>query len=811
VDGSYRLKSPDPTGPPAAPAVARRSHREADLAMLAKTIRPALTILLCCASTAALAQGPKPAPTAPGPSGYAARLAPTLAKYCVGCHGPDRAKGNLNLAGFPDEASVLRDLKTWRKVLEHVEGGSMPPEGKPRPPADESARVVHYLQSLLSKAGCSVAPDPGRVTLRRLNREEYNNTVRDLVGVDFRPADDFPSDDVGYGFDNIGDVLTLPPLLMEKYLTAAESISEQAVLADDTPRGNTRRWKAEALAKSDAGSPHGESGFWLMSTNAEVGVDGAFPRAGSYIIRARAFGQQAGKDLPRLEFLIDSKPARAFEVKGEEDAPAVFEARVKLKHPAGRFAAAFTNDAWYPEVQDPNRRDRNLALDYLEVVGPLHSLPHDLPDSHRKILFRRPNHLNRREVAREVLARFATRAFRRPASAAEVERLVGLVDLAERGGDRFEKGIQLAMQAVLVSPHFLFRVELESRPGAPRALTDLELASRLSYFLWSSMPDDDLLDLAARGQLRSGSNLDAQVARMLKDARAKEFVENFSGQWLQTRNLKLASPDRERFAPFDEPLRRAMAQEVELFFAAIVRDDRPIADFLHADYTFLNERLAKHYGIPGVAGDQFRRVLLADRKRGGILTMASVLTVTSNPTRTSPVKRGKFILEEILGTPPPPPPPGVSDLPDEKKDVARGSLRTRMEQHRADPNCASCHARMDPLGFALENFDAIGAWRDQDGPFPVDASGTLPKGERFVGPVELKAVLLTRIGPFAHCLTEKMMTYALGRGLTYQDHCIVEKIADGAIRDGGRFSRLISGIVHSDPFGKRGVQGSLTP
>ena len=775
--------------------------------MLAKTIRPILLFSLVCVD--AREQGPKPAPAVAPPSAYPARVLPILAKYCVGCHGPIKPKHGLNLAAYTTEAAALKDLKTWEKVLENVQGGSMPPDDQPQLSEGESKQFTQYLQSLLSKANCSIAQDPGRVTLRRLNREEYNNTVRDLVGVDFRPADDFPSDDVGYGFDNIGDVLSLPPLLMEKYLSAAESIAEQAILADDEPRGPTRRFKADAVAKEGSGHVNGESGFWLMATNAEVGVDNAFPRSGTYILRVRVYGQQAGNDLPKLEFLIDGKPARAFDVKAEQDSPAVFEAKLKIKLPVKRFAAAFTNDAYFPDFPDPNKRDRNLAVDWLEVVGPLYSLPNDLPDSHKKIIFRRPTHLNRREVAREVLKKIATRAFRRPATPAEVDRLVTLVDLALKNGDRFEKGIQLAVQAVLVSPHFLFRVELETRPGAPRVLTDLELASRLSYFLWSSMPDDELLDLASKKQLRAGNNLDAQVARMLKDARSREFVENFAGQWLQTRNLKLSSPDRGRFNKFDEPLRLAMAREVEFFFAAIVHDDRPIADFLHADYTFLNERLAKHYGIEGVTGDQFRRVTLTDPRRGGVVTMASTLTVTSNPTRTSPVKRGKWILEEILGTPPPPPPPNVADLPDEKKDVARGTLRARMEKHRADPNCASCHARMDPLGFGLENFDAIGSWRDQDGKFPVDASGTLPGGQSFVGPVELKAVLLTKIKPFSRCLTEKLMTYALGRGLEYPDRCVVEKVADSAPADGGRFSKLVSAIVHSDPFQKRGVEGSI--
>ncbi len=772
-----------------------------------RTIVPGFVCALLCAE--ARAQASKSAPPVASPSNYPAQVLPILAKYCVSCHGPIKPKHGLNLAAFTTEAAALKDLKTWEKVLENVEGGSMPPDDHPQLSEAESKQFAQYLQSLLSKANCSIAQDPGRVTLRRLNREEYNNTIRDLVGVDSRPADDFPSDDVGYGFDNVGDVLTLPPLLMEKYLAAAESIAEQAILADDQPRGPTRRFRAESVAKSGSGNVHGDTGFWMMATNAEVGVDGVFPRSGTYILRARAFGQQAGKDLPRLEFLVDGKPVAGFEVKGEEDAPAVFEARVKLDRPAHRLAAAFTNDAWYPDVPDPRRRDRNLAVEYLEVVGPIYSLPHNLPDSHKKIIFRRPTHLNRREVAREILAKFATRAFRRPATPAEVDRLVALVDLALKDGDRFERGIQVAVQAVLVSPHFLFRVELDTRPGAPRTLTDLELASRLSYFLWSSMPDDELLALASKRQLRAGNNLDAQVARMLRDPKARALVENFSGQWLQTRNLKLANPDRGRYGKFDEPLRRAMEKEVEHFFAAIVHDDRPISDFLHADYTFLNERLAKHYGIEGVTGDQFRRVSLTDPRRGGVVTMASTLTVTSNPTRTSPVKRGKWILEEILGMPPPPPPPNVADLADDKKEMARGTLRVRMEQHRADPNCASCHARMDPLGFGLENFDAIGSWRDQDGKFPVDASGTLPDGRSFTGPAELKAVLLTKIKPFSRCLTEKLMTYALGRGLEYPDRCAVEKIADSVLADGGRFSKLISAIVHSDPFQKRGVEGSV--
>lgn len=740
---------------------------------------------------------------AQAPSGYSTEAAPLLARYCGACHNPAKARGGVDISRFGIEAAFAVDGATGRKILENVEGGAMPPEDAPQPTPAEQATLVAALQAAVSRAGCVLNPDPGRVTLRRLNRSEYNNTIRDLFGMDLRPADDFPSDDVGYGFDNNGDVLSLPPLLMERYLAAAEAVTEQAIIADDRPRGPTRRWKPDQYGRPGKnGQPEGDTGYWLMSTNAEAILDGALARPGTYLVRIRAYGHPAGPDLPRLEVRVDGHPAHHFDVKAQSDAPEVYEARVKVKRGGGKLSVAFTNDAWYPDHPDPSRRDRNLALETVEVVGPLYQLPDHPPESHARILFRRPGPLNRREVAREILARFATRAYRRPATAAEVDRLVGLVELAEKGGDRFERGIQLAVQAILVSPHFLFRVELEQRPGAVRPLTDLELASRLSYFLWSSMPDDELLNLAIRKQLRAGGNLDAQVARMLRDPKAEALVEDFSGQWLQTRNLKIASPDRDRFGQFDEPLRQAMRREVELSFAAVLREGRPITDFLHADYTFLNERLARHYGIVGVVGDQFRRVPLADRNRGGVVTMASTLTVTSNPTRTSPVKRGKWILEEILGTPPPAPPPGVSDLPDAEEGGKPRSVRERLERHRRNPDCASCHNRMDPLGFGLENFDAVGAYRAQDEGKSIDASGVLPTGPAFRGPVELKAVLLSKQVAFSRCFAEKLMTYALGRGLEASDRCAVEQMAARAMLGGGQVGRFVAEIVHSDAFGK---------
>ncbi len=736
-------------------------------------------------------------------SKYGAEVAPVLAKYCAGCHNLTKVKGGIDLSPFAVEAGFAVHQKVGRKILENVESGAMPPDDAPQIPPSEQAKLVAALQSVVSKAGCVMSPDPGKVTLRRLNRVEYNNTIRDLIGVDFKPADDFPSDDVGYGFDNIGDVLSLPPMLMEKYLAAAEEVSENAILADDRPRGPTHRWKPENFGTPGTSwTIDDETGFFLMTSELETFMDGAFPKVGQYLVRARAFGQQAGSEAPKMEIRVDGRAAHTFFVKAEVESPQVYEAKVKVKRGGAKLSVAFTNDAWYPDSPDVGHRDRNLAIEFVEVVGPLYHLPDHLPESHSRILFRRPGLLNQREVAHDILAKFATRAYRRPATENEINRLVNLVEMVTKSGDRFERGIQLAVEAVLVSPHFLFRVELEQRPGAVRLLTDLELASRLSYFLWSSMPDDELLGLASKKQLRVGANLDLQVARMLKDPKASALVENFSGQWLQTRNLKNVNPDGEQFKQFDEPLRQAMRREVELFFAAVLRDGRPLTDFLHADYTFLNERLAKHYGINGISGEPFRRVALTDRRRGGVVTMASTLTVTSNPNRTSPVKRGKWILEEIFGTPPPSPPPGVSDLPDNEEGQKPASVRARLEAHRSKAECASCHARMDPLGFALENFDAVGAFRDQDEGQAIDSSGILPNGPSFRGPVELKAVLLTKQVDFARCFTEKLMTYALGRGLEEADRCSVEKMADRVMLGGGQIARVVSEIVHADAFQK---------
>jgi hypothetical protein len=735
-------------------------------------------------------------------------VAPLVKQFCGGCHGASSPAGGLSLVTYKDGAAVLKARDVWERVASNVSTGTMPPAGAPKPTEAQKALIVSWIESTLSKADC-VINDPGRVTLRRLNRQEYNNTIRDLLGVDIRPADDFPSDDVGYGFDNIGDVLSLSPLLMEKYLTAAEKVAKAAVIAPED-RTKPVHFEAESLPGATKSSFDTLVGH-IFASNSELGVEYDFPGAGEYRLRARAFGQQAGPEPAKMAFRLDGKEISAFDVPVRRDAPKIYEAKVTVSAGKHRFTAAFLND-FYNDQGGGRVQDRNLILDYLEIEPPA-GLAGPLPASHKRILFVQPTPATKKEAARRVLAAFAGRAYRRPATAQEVDRLVRYVDLAEKQGESFERGVQVAVQAVLVSPHFLFRVELDPDPNNPKAgrlLNHYEMASRLSYFLWSSTPDEELFNLAAKGKLQDQKVLAAQIRRMLKSPKARALADNFAGQWLTLRNLGNVSPDPKLFPSFDEKLRTAMRTETEMFFQAIVAEDRSILDFIDGKFTYLNEPLAKHYGIPSVTGEQFRKVSLSGDQRGGLITQASILTVTSNPTRTSPVKRGKWVLEQLLGTPPPPPPPGVAELKDDKAgEQLTGTLRQRMEQHRKDPGCASCHSRMDPIGFGLENYNAVGAWRAKDGDLPVDASGTLPGGQSFKGPAELKTILKSKKDLFTKSLTEKLMTYALGRGVEPSDKCNIDDIAKAVAKSGYRFSAVVDAIVLSDPFRKRRGDGPL--
>jgi mono/diheme cytochrome c family protein len=717
-------------------------------------------------------------------STYRQHVLPFLKAHCFSCHGNGKAKADLSFDKYTDDKSVLADRKVWDAVLHMLKVREMPPPDRPQPkPADADAvsRAIKGMFDTLDAA----TPNAGRVTIRRLNKTEYNNTIRDLVGVDFKPADDFPADDVGYGFDNIGDVLTVSPLLLEKYLSAAESILDRAIVIADPPKA-----KKQTFDTIRTGS---------TKTAAELGKILTFDE-GTYHVRCNVGGEQAGDGPVRVKLRVLGKDVKEFEVTATPDKPATIEATVSVKATTGRVGVSFLNPATV------GGKERVLHLKGVEIEGPFDPPPLVYPESHKRLMVHKAG-VPPREAAREIVTRFATRAFRRPVKPDEVERCLALYDAAEKKGQRFELRVRAALYRVLVSPHFLFRVEFDppgAAPGTTYAIGEYELASRLSYFLWNSMPDDELFALAGKGQLRQ--NLKEQVRRMVRDPRSASFLHGFAEQWLTLRKLELVSPDPKLFPTFDNALREAMIRESLLFFEALVREDRSIPDLLDADFTLVNEPLARHYGIGGVSGNSFVRVK-TPANRGGILTQASVLALASNATRTSPVKRGKFVLEQILHSPPPPPPPEL-DIPElEAQRQLKGTLRQQMEQHRDNPVCASCHKRMDPIGFAFENFDAVGVWRDKDGAAAVDASGVLPDGRKFDGPAGLKKILRDDKDVFVRCVTEQMLTYALGRGLEPYDRRAVNRIVEALGKENDKFSTLLIEIVTSDPFQKRTTPG----
>lgn len=735
---------------------------------------------------------------------YSSKVVPFLTKYCTSCHGGMKASGGLALDVYTSEAHARRDRQTWESVQHVLMAQEMPPKKKPQPTEEEKTAFLAAVEELLT-VNCQSARHPGRVTLRRLNRAEYNNTIRDLCGVDFHPADDFPADDVGYGFDTIGDVLSIQPLLLEKYLAAADKILDQALVGAKLWPTSKQIYRTQPIQTDPkSAKPKGQmtAGRIAFETSGFAYLEKFnFPNDGEYRFRLRAWGTVVGGAAPSVTLRVAGKNIHTFTVEAEESKPKYYE--YKGWFPAAeavKVGYAFTNG-----YQDPKTgQARTFGVELFEIEGPINpTIRKDAPC--RKILIAFPQsnaRVDKVAAARTVLASFARKAYRRPVTPEEVARLVKLFEIALDQGDSYEDAIRLPLKAVLASPHFLFRVEADpENPTEVRTLNDHELATRLSYFLWSTMPDEELSRLADRGELRKPGVLEAQVRRMLLDTKARALAENFGGQWLQLRTLQTLTPDRVYFRAWDESLRKAMIQEAEAFFRHIVREDRSILEFLDADYTFLNERLARHYQVGGVFGPEFRKVSLTDGRRGGVVTMGSTLTVTSNPTRTSPVKRGKWILENILGTPPPPPSPDAGELPPTNK--LKGTLRQQMEQHRANPACATCHAKLDPLGLALENFDAIGAWRTVDNKLPIDASGTLPDGESFNGPADLKKVLLGKADQFRRCLAEKLLTYALGRGLEYYDKCVLDDIVRRLKNQGDRFSALILGIVESDAFQKR--------
>ena len=725
---------------------------------------------------------------------------PLVKRFCAECHSGGAAEAGFDVSKFASAPSIASAAKTWQKAAQRVRAEDMPPPDATQPSPEERRRLIGAIDLLLAE-GRTRGRNPGRVTMRRLNRAEYNNTIHDLVGVDFDPADDFPSDDVGYGFDNIGDVLSIPPLLLEKYLAAARRIADAAIVVPGPPPSLASLSEKRLRSKEATDSYGGK----LLASLGEVSGRAKIDLDGDYLMSVTAFGEQAGAEPAKMELRVDGKKQNVFDVTASAEAPQEFTQRVTVKAGDRRFSALFINDFYEPDNPDPARRDRNLVVLRIEVRGPLDEDYSKLPESHRRILPHKSTPETQMQDAQESLKRFASRAFRRPARPDEVERLMKLVRMALDEGDSFEQGMRVAVAAVLVSPHFLYRVELDPpdvKPGQAYNINQYELASRLSYFLWSTMPDHELLELAWQEKLRAPSVLQAQLARMLRDPKSSALIENFAGQWLQLRLVRSMTPDAKEFPTFDEPLRAAMVRETELFFASILQENRSVMDFLDADYTFVNERLAKHYGLAGVTGDEFRRVSIPADQRGGVLGQASILSLTSNPTRTSPVKRGRWVLENLLGTPPPAAPADVPPLPEKETGPLVGTLRERMTAHRDKTECAVCHKSMDPLGFGLENFDGVGAWRTHDGQAPIDPAGVLPGGQSFKGPQELRGVLKSRRTLFVRCLTEKLLTYALGRGLEYDDQPAVDDIVAVGLAD-DRMQTLVRAVIESPPFQRR--------
>ena len=724
-------------------------------------------------------------------------------RYCFSCHGAEKQKGDFDFRPYAEKGFTPGERKAWEKIAEVLESHEMPPpKGKTQPPAGARDAIVQWIDGQLTGVEAG-QKNPGRVTLRRLNREEYRNTIRDLFAVDFDPSE-FPSDETAYGFDTIADVLTIQPLLMERYLAAADQIVSK-ILAGQKKAAPSESFRGDRMKGSKGVEwihpvANGVLGFYR---EADASIEVKFRGDGEYVLQFRAYGDQAGPEAPKLAVSLDGSQVAVFDVKNSGK-PAPYEVKTRVMAGTHRVTAEYLNN--YNESNHPDRKmrgDRNVYVAGFTVTGPV-DVKIEPGESFLRVFSRMPEPGAESKTARELIASLVPRVYRRPVAAAEVERLARLADAAMADKASFTEAMGVSVQAMLCSPNFLFRWELDPdalKPGTVRNLNDYEVASRLSYFLWSSIPDARLTQLAEKGELLKGDTLRGEAKRMLADWRAQDFVRNFSSQWLQIRAMDEVEIDEKKFPKFSAKLRDAMKEETRLFFGAIVKEDRSIYDLIETDFTFANQQLAEHYGLPAVQGNDFQRVKIPPGSpRGGVLSQGSVLIATSMPTRTSPVVRGKWVLEQILGTPPPPPPANVPPLEETKVDKD-APLRLRLEQHRANPDCSVCHDKIDPVGFTLENFDAIGTWRTQDGNNRIDPSGKFSDGTQVDGFNGLKKYLKGE--KFARAFAQKLMTYALGRGIERADKQAIDAVQKQMAAGGYRMSALIGAIVTSDPFLKR--------
>jgi mono/diheme cytochrome c family protein len=802
----------------------------------------AFVVAAVLAGPAGSAQG-----TVTAPPQASASHAALLKTYCATCHSDRTRSGELSLE-HADLSDIPKNAELWERVIRKVRAGMMPPAGMPRPDAATLDAFVTHLETAIDRAAAA-SPRPGRTALHRLNRAEYANVIRDLLALEIDATALLPPDDESSGFDNIADVLTVSPSLMERYLSASWNISRMALgNVNITPGTVTYRVRPDLSQDQHIdGMPPG--------TRGGMKIEHTFPVDGEYVIRLRlwrnTFDLMRGMEDPHdIEIAMDGARLTVVTVGGRDDFgrmaenPGTFGADLDKRLTVRLPVKAGTHTIWATTVLRSHASRDDLikpfirttvdgldimgdpSVDRITIEGPYAASGPGESASRKKILSCTPSsgrspretEANEAGCARQILTRLARQAYRKPVDRATTDVLMDFYAKGRKNGGHFDRGIESALQFILASPEFLFRVEPDPPPRAagdvPKVaalrrdvpsvqvyqLGDLALASRLSFFLWSSLPDDQLITLAAQGRLKQPAVLEAQVRRMLADPRSNTLIDNFAEQWLHLRNLKNSNPDLGAFPDFDDNLRQAMREETELFFGSIMREDRSVMDLLDADYTFVNERLARHYGIPNIYGSRFRRVPVPDAARRGLLGQASILTVTSYPNRTSPVERGKWILTNLLGVPPQPPPPNIPPLPEGGAEGKMVSLRERMERHRANPVCAGCHRAMDPIGFAMENFDGIGRWRTREDGQPIDASGTLFTGATLDGVNGLRQELLRRPDVFVGVLTERMLTYAIGRGLEHYDMPAVRTIVRDARASDYRFSSIVLGVARSVPL-----------
>lgn len=741
---------------------------------------------------------------------YSGEILPLLQEYCYDCHGDGAKKGKLALDIHSDHDEITGDHELWKRVWENLHRRNMPPADQHQPGDEAIDRILGWIEKSVFNHDPEMT-EPGQVVLRRLNRVEYKNTIRDLFGVKIETESLFPADDTGHGFDTIGEVLTVSPLLMEKYMVAADLVLDKAF------GGNEGR-EAELVFETpmiSGGQPLGKAR--VLPSTGSFSVTSAIPSSGSYRVEIEASASRAGKGFAEMGVRIGKKFSQTIEVRAEYPSFKAYRFEQVLEKSEGmEIRASFLNDFYDPRNKDRKRRDRNLFVRKISLI-PDDLLSEDSTLRRKSLLGGVRDEDFNQEKVHVALRKLLPRIYRVRLSEQEIARHLDFFKATREGkGGNFD-ALRIVLKAALVSPRFLFREETRTDKRdftKPYPLDDFALASRLSYFLWSSLPDDELWKRALSGNLRS--NLGKEARRMLADPKTDAFIANFTGQWLQLRDLEMSNPDRGRFPIFSDELRGVMRQETELFFAHLLRENRPISEFLTANYTFSNKKLADYYKLEGKFDNAFRKVSLngANRQqRGGLLSHSSILTITSNPTRTSPVKRGRWVLDNLLGAPPKEPPPGIPELEDSSSATdLKLTFREQLAKHSRSSECSSCHVSMDAMGFALENYDAIGKWRMSERGKPIDAMGKLATGASFSGPMELQEFIAEKkLSAFTRCLTEKLLTYGIGRGMEYYDRVAIEKIARKVSREGKGLGDLIIEVVGSAPFTFVGQRSASVP